>query len=458
MDLLRSLRVNRHDDLPYPHTAIDWARPWAASSAPTAAVQAPQSSPLHLSQPAASQPFASSQGFSLSQDNLRVLDLPLEMERPPSCGQPQQDENQVPHPDQRPRLALRSLPYQDNVQDFADDFSDRSCSPGLQGIDDWMQSNPDTRGQKLVSATVHRSTGEWATKLQHRCDQRGVRPEYYYQEVSKGSFTATLEVGGRRFVSTTPHPSKKLAKEEVCKLALEAMPAVEKMEGVEGAGKKGKKRKSEEAGVGMPGVPKSDRSEDWITLLNLHYQQSKRGNVEWEDFLLAGARQRFSSKLTIPERAAEPFASENFLTKKDARAAAAKSAVSWLRDKGAMSDGVEKRLRRTPSADPNPVNAPFSKSLPEQVRQLGMTLGLKLQPKWVLTPSTLPSGEPIASGSPFYDCHAEFDERDTIVEKRLRGAVGEVKHCLGQKKAKEACCELVIPVLEDIKRKRLGPG
>ena len=128
-----------------------------------------------------------------------------------------------------------------------------------------------------------------------------------------------------------------------------------------------------------------------------------------------------------------------------------------------MSD-PEKRRRRTSSEGSITGTGltgimeilPKEKSLPEQVHQLGMTLGLKVQPKWAVRPSVLPSGQPLDNGSPFYDCHAEFDKRDTMVEECLRGRVGEVKHCLGQKKAKEACCERVLPILEEIKKRRLA--
>lgn len=172
--------------------------------------------------------------------------------------------------------------------------------------------------------------------------------------------------------------------------------------------------------------------------------------------LEGGYPQRFTSQLTIPERPFSPLTSDIFSTKKDARSAAAKAAVLWLRSQGITIAAVEKRPRNESSAESVTEDAAGPKSLPEQVHQLAATLGLKVQPRWVLKPSTLPSGQPIVSGSPFYDCHAEFDKRDMIVEERLRGAIGEAKHCLGRKKAKEACCELVIPVLEGIKRKRLG--
>lgn len=135
----------------------------------------------------------------------------------------------------------------------------------------------------------------------------------------------------------------------------------------------------------------------------------------------------------------------------------AKAAVLWLRDRGVLSDAPSKRQRGSSTETPlEAAGIPQAKSLPEQVHDLGMDLGLKMQPKWVLRPSTLPSGQSLDGANRFFDCHAEFDERDTMLNEVLRGRVGEVKNCLGQKKAKESCCELVLPILEEIRRRRFA--
>lgn len=154
---------------------------------------------------------------------------------------------------------------------------------------------------------------------------------------------------------------------------------------------------------------------------------------------------------------------EGFRSKMDARSAVAKVAVMWLRKEGVMTHSANRYKRRT-SSQGSITGAgitgimqftPKEKCLPEQLHRLVQELGLK-SPKWLLSKSTLPSSEPIDSNITLYDMHAEFDERDTIMEAGLRGRKGEVKHCHGQKKAKEECCRRVVPLLEVIKAKRLA--
>lgn len=169
--------------------------------------------------------------------------------------------------------------------------------------------------------------------------------------------------------------------------------------------------------------------------------------------------QRFVSALTIPERPQDSFRSEIFGTKKDAKADAAKAAVTWLRNEGLLNAPAEKRRRESGDESTTGIagtgdDLTKGKSIREQVHQLVATLGFQ-QPRMVAKPSTLPSDQSPGAGGRFYDCHAVFDERDTLMEETLRGPLGQVKNCSGQGKAKEACCERVLPILEEIKRKRL---
>lgn len=171
-----------------------------------------------------------------------------------------QDENRIPGL----QTNLPSQPH-DNITESRDDFSDISSSPRVQSMANWDKDNPFNPQQKRVPINVPRSTGEWSTKFQHRCDQLGLKPEFSYAEVKEQSFNASLRVGEWSLTTPEPKPNKKLAKEEVCKLAVERMPAVEKMEGVERAGKK---RTSEDAALEAASVSRADRSEDWISILN----------------------------------------------------------------------------------------------------------------------------------------------------------------------------------------------
>lgn len=164
--------------------------------------------------------------------------------------------------------------------------------------------------------------------------------------------------------------------------------------------------------------------------------------------------------MTIAERPTEPFTAEgtSYKSKKDARSEAARAAVLWLRSEGLLSYPADKQQRRMSpegSATIKSEDSPNSKSLAEQVHKLVQELGLK-SPKFDLRRSTLRSGQPLEDSSHFYDIHAEFDERDWIIEPSLRGHKGEVKHCLGQKRAKEECCALIVRVLQGVRVKRLA--
>lgn len=262
MDLLQTLLVSSQGELRPAYTAIDPATlGYMASQANMAACS---SSPSQL---------LSSQGLSLSQGIPDASRSAPALERPPSCGQPYGDDNAIP--DQTQSAALSGPPFEphnDNIDDDRDDFSD-SVSPKLIPMEEWEKQNPAAPyvlKRKVIPATVPKSTGEWTAKFQHRCDQYGVRPEFVYDENPMYHFNATLTVSGRTFQTQQPQPSKKHAKEEVCMLALAEMPPLEKEKEVQmrGAGKKGKKRKSEYPGLEPLDVKKSDRSEEWIGLLN----------------------------------------------------------------------------------------------------------------------------------------------------------------------------------------------
>lgn len=159
----------------------------------------------------------------------------------------------------------------DEEQDSPNALFPASERADIQPLLQWQADNPQPQQPKLLSATAPRSTGEVKTRFQHLCDEHRATPSFDYQEVAPQSFLATLDVHGRHFESSVPQPSKKLARDEVCKIALTQMRPTDKMAGVESAGQKAKKRKSENAGLEQP-VRKSDKSEDWITLIHRkHY-------------------------------------------------------------------------------------------------------------------------------------------------------------------------------------------
>lgn len=189
-----------------------------------------------------------------------IVSLAMELERPASCGQVTQNEDQMPAMSGL-ALSTQFTQHYDTPQDAQDDWPESPVQQ-LQSIEDWEVENPHVPQQKMVSATVPKSTGEWTTKFQHQCDQHGVRPVFSYEEPSPFSFIAVLEVDGKQFRTETPLSSKKHAKEKVSKMGLAALPPLDKMEGV---AKRGTKRKSDAA---LEGAPTKDGSENWIGILN----------------------------------------------------------------------------------------------------------------------------------------------------------------------------------------------
>lgn len=166
------------------------------------------------------------------------------------------------------RSDSQSSQLRDDRDDLMNDLTNATCSPNVQSMEDWEKANPYTGRPKLVPTTVPRSTGEWKIKLQHKCDRDGVRPEFVYTQPSEQAFIAILSVHGKTFETPTPQPSKKLAQEEVCKVAVAGMPPMEQMQGLEGTANRGKKRKSGDIDLEQPVRPQADKSEDWISLLN----------------------------------------------------------------------------------------------------------------------------------------------------------------------------------------------
>ena len=157
-----------------------------------------------------------------------------------------------------------------------------------------------------------------------------------------------------------------------------------------------------------------------------------------------------------------------FSSKGNAKIAAAKEAVTWLRDGGLLRDTSVKRVRLNssdpldpPTTAPNvtpPAQSPVidleaEATMPATTRlhHLAFSLGL-LQPRFDCHPSPRNPEDPPAV--PFYDAATLFDPRDVASETRLAGPVGKVERVLGQKRAKTACYQRTIDVLEDLRRER----
>ena len=132
----------------------------------------------------------------------------------------------------------------------------------LQSIEEFDLQNPHRPKPKYIPLQVEKTNGEQTTKLQHLCDQHGVRPIFTFEEIHSQAFSATVEI---RLGTDTikerieePKPSKKHAKEEVCRLAIARMPPVDKMHGIEKDRRKKRKASDDVGGV---------ESTNWVGVL-----------------------------------------------------------------------------------------------------------------------------------------------------------------------------------------------
>ncbi|KAK3723235.1 hypothetical protein LTR37_001958 [Vermiconidia calcicola] len=334
----------------------------------------------------------------------------------------------------------------------------------LQSIDDFDKAFPYREKKPKLVAVRSKGNPEASIKFQHICDQCGLRPEFTFSEPFPGYFKATVRFAGEVVETTEPQPSKKQAKDAVCELAIPRVSAFESVKG-------GKKRKSVDVGNESPDV---DRSENWIGMLLENAQQKKSFMPTYQEYRTETFPTMFSCSVSVAGGPLSPFGDKNlFKTKQDARAAAAREAVLWLRSAGLLQQSSVKRQKADTPENVRPTGqtgltqavadvdmgteaaatpSTTSLSLPQQVHNLAVSLGFH-QPQFRGYASNLSThGEPVPDGLPFHDMEARFDERDIAREPKLAGPIGKVERVHGFRNTRNACCEKVLLVLEDIKR------
>jgi hypothetical protein len=146
-----------------------------------------------------------------------------------------------------------------------------------------------------------------------------------------------------------------------------------------------------------------------------------------------------------------------FSSKQNAKAAAAKQAVCWLRKQGILQSASKpfKLEPATPESMSNghtgitqamgnaglttgddDTHTPVSKRLHNLVAALGFH-----QPRFDCRRSSTTTGKAQSVAIPFYDAAVHFDNRDIEIERRLQGPIGQIYNANGQKKAKASCYE-----------------
>lgn len=191
-----------------------------------------------------------------------------------------------------------------------------------------------------------------------------------------------------------------------------------------------------------------------------HTQREKLSRPQFNESKSEAFPTQYACTLTVDGGPAEPFGSETlFPTKQGAKATAAKEAVLWLRESGKLPPAGTKRRKILDPKDLHEGNTGLTQilgglgmdsrtSLPQRVSEMAGSLGFR-PPSYDFDPSTAASGQAVPTTG-YWDVAVTFDNRDVAKESRLAGRIGEVKHIYGKGKAKNACCEKVIQLLESL--------
>ena len=320
----------------------------------------------------------------------------------------------------------------------------------LQDIHEFEKEKPYDP-DRLVPLQTTKVSVEYTIKFQHLCDRHHIRPEFEYEQPWPQNFKAKIVLDGETLETAEVFPSRKLAKESLAQQALERFPSL-----VEHIASAGAKRKVDDSNLSSV-----DRSENWVGLLNDNFLRTKRHAPMFQDYSTERPPFRFSCAVSLDGGPLEPFRGAILASKQDAKVGAAKLAVEWLRGQGVMTTPVKRPKPDAPSSShtgvtqtlhttrldrEHPPDSPSSAK--QRLHHLVATLGFQ-QPSWQIEHSVLP-GKPAAARVPIYDAALRFDAYAVAREPSLAGPTGRVEQIHGINNAKEACCERVLAILEDL--------
>ncbi|KAK1087510.1 hypothetical protein LTR33_001024 [Friedmanniomyces endolithicus] len=350
----------------------------------------------------------------------------------------------------------------------------------LQNIDDWERENPRQEKHRFVPATLqtvkvhtdytaenHKPVAsqdakynpEIVAKLQSLCWERGLTASFDIAETAPRLFAASVSFAGQTVNSEGSFTAKRLAKENVCRLAI---PIVEQFD-------PNSKKREDSSSDGMQVDRITDEElngSNWAGTLQNFTQGHKLPMPDFTEFrtpYLAGSLDTnvFGSETTL------------FPTKSAAKKAAAREAVLWIRSQGFIfkeaqvtggpsTPSTKRQTSKVAIATPAAsevvttglaqnvlrvvdMNKLARLSLPQQVHEAVGLMGFS-QPEWRATPS----GDG-AFGASYVDMAAHFSTLDVQKEPRLAGPIGKVERVFGKKQAKEQCCEKVLSFLRELK-------
>ncbi|RMY37297.1 hypothetical protein D0865_13410 [Hortaea werneckii] len=340
----------------------------------------------------------------------------------------------------------------------------------LQSLDDFVRENPFAPKEKRVPARAVPVNPEYSIKFNDLCVKHFIVPAFEYDMPHQQCETVSVQFGDRKVDAIGPFASKKHAKEEVCKLAWPQL--LEMDEHLQN------KRKIPEPPHSYPGGIDGEllAAENFIGLLQEYTQANRQGSPIYEDSRTIATPIRFACTVRIEDMLGTPLGSSTdfYQSKQEAKRAAAREAVLWLRSQGKMRPAppsVSKRLKLDqPSAMELPTEStgltqlvsdadlnPGTKTTSAaRLHELAAVLGFR-SPIYESHPSVPPPGKELDAhemNSAFVDMYVRFSDQDVQKDSRLAGPLGKVEHVHGRKTAKEQCCREVVRILEEIQRER----
>ncbi|GAB1741056.1 hypothetical protein NU219Hw_g6306t1 [Hortaea werneckii] len=360
----------------------------------------------------------------------------------------------------------------------------------LQSLDEFMRENPFAPKEKRLPARAVQVNPEYSIKFNDLCVKHFIVPAFEYDMPHQHCETVTVQFGDRKVDATGPFASKKQAKEEVCKLAWPQL--LEMDEHLQN------KRKRSEPPQSCSGSVDSSllAAENFIGLLQGEFvvrnaaklkvmklirleeytQANRQGSPIYEDSRTIMTPIRFACTVRIEDMPGTPLGSSTdfYQSKQEAKRAAAREAVLWLRSQGKMRSAppsVNKRLKLDqPSAmELSPERTGLTQLVSDadldtgakttsaaRFHELAAVLGFR-PPIYESHPSVPPPGKTLDAheiNGAFIDMYVRFSEQDVQKDSRLAGPLGKVEHVHGRKNAKEQCCREAVRILQQIQRER----
>ncbi|KAF2720687.1 hypothetical protein K431DRAFT_225919 [Polychaeton citri CBS 116435] len=318
-------------------------------------------------------------------------------------------------------------------------------------IEDFLAQTPIGATTNLKPVGGQKAPAENAASFNQLCQQYKLQPHFEFNETTPQFFSAKVQFGEHVFESDEPLPSKKLAKEAICKRGLDLLQSLPESK---------KRELSSAAQQPLPTSAELHSEENYVGHVNEwcqkkalptpHFQEYEANCREAQVNGLCQAGRMYAVALTVPS-VPHIFGGEKalFPSKQVARRHAAKEAVIFLRGNGLLE------------ASPNQESSkPFSSpqetaSAAAQVVDLALSLGFS-QPQYNFTPSSPPPKAIVNNPSAFVTATATFLSQDVSRCPRLQGNLCEVSNVFGKKRAKEDCARKVLALLQDIRETRLN--